>query len=119
MNLKDQKQSLRYNPFVYINVRNDVGELENQVKKLVTAIMEYSADPESKKGEAFWTEMSIACAEALFLAVHYGFVEEERNMNTVIWLFSKLKIDEDQDKEDSDLDMFFREYKEHFGSFRQ
>lgn len=114
LNLKDQKRSLRYNPFKYINVRNDVGELENQVKKLATAIMEYSADPESKKGEAFWTEMSIACLESLFLAVHYGFVEEERNMNTVMWLFSKLSIDEDHDKEDSDLDMFFREYNEHF-----
>lgn len=114
LNLKDQKQSFRYNPFRYINVRNDVGELENQVKKLTTAIMEYSADPESRKGEAFWTEMSIALAESLFLAVFYALPEEERNMNGVIWLFSMLKIDEDQDNEDSDLDFFFQEYAGHF-----
>lgn len=116
LNLKDQKQSFRYNPFRYINIRNDVGELENQVKKLTTAIMEYSADPESKKGEAFWTEMSIALAESLFLAVFYALPEEERNMNGVIWLFSMLKIDEEQDNEDSDLDFFFQEYAEHFAN---
>ncbi len=114
LNLKDQKQSFRYNPFRYINIRNDVGELENQVKKLTTAIMEYSADPESKKGEAFWTEMSIALAESLFLAVFYALPEEERNMNGVIWMFSMLKIDEEQDNEDSDLDYFFQEYADHF-----
>lgn len=114
LNLKDQRSSFRYNPFRYINVRNDVGDLENQVKKLVTAIMEYQADADSRKGEAFWTEMAVSCAESLFLATHYGFPTEERNMNTVMELFRMLQVDDDEVEFNCDLDLFFRAYEERF-----
>lgn len=112
LNLKDQKQSFRYNPFKYIDVRKDPGELENQIKKLATAIMEYKANADAQSGDEFWTIMSVNCCEALMLATHYGFPESERNMNTVIWLFSMLVIDDDDTE--CDLDKYFERYKEKY-----
>lgn len=115
LNLKDKKNSFRYNPFKYLNITNDSGDLETSVKKIVSTIMQYQAEDNSAKGEEFWTNMAILCAESLFLATYYGFEEKERTMNTVMELFHKLEIEEDETGElICPLDEFFLQYEEKF-----
>lgn len=108
--------SLHYNPFKYVRLRENDADMQAQIRKIATAIIEYQADAEAQKGEAIWPEMAIDCLYSIFLAVYYGFPESERTINTAIELFGMLDIEEDEKSFECDLDLFYKIYEKKFAN---
>lgn len=116
LNIKDMQNSLHYNPFKYVRLRENDADMQAQIRKIAAAIIEYQADAEAQKGEAIWPEMAIDCLYSIFLATYYGFPESERTINTGIELFGMLDIEEDEREFNCDLDIFFKLYEKRFAN---
>lgn len=94
-----------YNPFDYI--RPECSECEEQISSLIETII-------GKRDCScpFWYDAEHLFLKSIFYFTIYGFRQEERNMNTVIKLIYMLKINEDEDNKDSELDIFAELFKE-------
>lgn len=115
LNLDDKTVSDGYNPFVYIHPERD--GYEERVLSLIETII-INTDGGEKKGgsDPFWDKAERLFLQAIFFFVCDGFVEEQRNMNTVLQLISMLQIAEDEDNYDSDLDYFAAIFERKYGS---
>lgn len=115
LNLDDKLKSDGYNPFVYIHPERE--GYEERVLSLIEAII-INTDGGEKKGstDPFWDKAERLFLQAIFFFTCDGFVEEERNMNTVLELIGMLKIEEDEDNYDSDLDYFVEIFEREHGS---
>jgi len=115
LNLDDKTVSDGYNPFIYIHPERD--GYEERVLSLIETII-INTDGGEKKGgpDPFWDKAERLFLQAIFFFTCDGFVPEERNMNTVIQLIAMLKIAEDEDKYDSDLDYFAAIFEKKHGS---
>lgn len=114
LNIDDMAQSDGYNPFVYIHPERD--EYEKRVYSLIeTLIVNTKADEKQHGNDPFWEQAERLFLQAIFFFTVDGFVPEERNMNTVLDLIAMLKVEEDGDKMDSDLDIYVRVFAERFG----
>lgn len=105
LNLDEKTLSSGYNPFVYIH-RNREGWEERVLSLIETIII--NTDGGEKKGgsDPFWDKAERLFLQAIFFFVVEGFDAEESNMNTVMELIRMLKIEEEQDNLNSDLDIF-------------
>lgn len=105
LNLDDKSKSDGYNPFVYVHPERD--GFEEKILSLIEAII-INTDGGEKKGgsDPFWDKAERLFLQSVFFFTAVAFVEEERNMNTVLSLIGMLKIAEDNDDYDSDLDHF-------------
>ena len=105
INLDEKTLSSGYNPFVYIH-RNREGWEERVLSLIETIII--NTDGGEKKGgsDPFWDKAERLFLQAIFFFVVEGFDAEESNMNTVMELIRMLKIEEEQDNLNSDLDIF-------------
>lgn len=115
LNLDNKALSDGYNPFIYIHPERD--GYEERVLSLIETII-INTDGGEKKGgqDPFWDKAERLFLQAIFFFTCDGFCLEERNMNTVIKLIAMLKIEEDEDKYDSDLDYFARIFERRHGS---
>ncbi len=119
LNLDEKHLSDGYNPFVYIHPERE--GYEERVLSLIETIIINTDGGEKKNGtDPFWDKAERLFLQAIFFFVCDGFVEEERNMGTVLALIRMLKIAEDEDNLDSDLDYFARIFarkhgKDHIG----
>lgn len=115
LNLDEKHLSDGYNPFVYIHP-NRRG-YEERVLSLIEAII-INTDGGEKKGgsDPFWDKAEKLFLQAMFFFVCDGFNEHERNMNTVLDLIGMLKIEEEEDNLDSDLDYFAKIFERNHGS---
>lgn len=119
LNLDDKNLSDGYNPFVYIHPERE--GYEERVLMLIETIIINTDGGEKKNGsDPFWDKAERLFLQAIFFFVCDGFVAEERNMGTVLALIRMLKIEEDEDNFDSDLDYFARIFarkngKDHIG----
>lgn len=115
LNLDDKAKSDGYNPFAYIYPERQ--GYEERVLMLIEAII-INTDGGEKKGgsDPFWDKAEKLFLQAVFFFACDGFVPEERNMNTVLNLIKMLKIEEEEDMRDSDLDYFAEIFKESHGA---
>jgi type IV secretion system protein VirD4 len=115
LNLDDKTKSDGYNPFVYIHPERQ--GYEERVLSLIEAII-INTDGGEKKGSSdpFWDKAERLFLQAVFFFTCDGFQDSERNMNTVLSLIGMLKIEEEQDNYDSDLDYFARIFEREHGS---
>lgn len=119
LNLDEKNLSDGYNPFVYIHPERE--GYEERVLSLIETIIINTDGGEKKNGsDPFWDKAERLFLQAIFFFTCDGFVAEERNMGTVLALIRMLKIAEDEDNFDSDLDYFARIFarkhgKDHIG----
>lgn len=115
LNLDDKTRTDGYNPFVYIHPERQ--GYEERVLSLIEAIIINTDGGEKKTGsDPFWDKAERLFLQALFFFTCDGFCENERNMNTVLSLIAMLKIEEEEDNFDSDLDYFARIFERQYGS---
>ena len=115
LNLDDKAKSDGYNPFTYIHPERP--GYEERVLALIEAII-INTDGGEKRGgsDPFWDKAERLFLQAVFFFTCDGFVPEEQNMNTVQSLIKMLKIEEEEDNHDSDLDYFVEIFKEQHGA---
>lgn len=105
LNLDNKAQSNGYNPFVYIHP--DRAGYEERVLSLIETIIVNTNGGENKgASDPFWEKAERLFLQAIFFFVCDGYVEEERNMNTVMKLIAMLEIGEEEDERNSELDRF-------------
>jgi type IV secretory pathway TraG/TraD family ATPase VirD4 len=117
LNLDDKSLSDYYNPFHYIH--NDAVDehglpdvarrkgYEERVLSLIETIIVNTDGGEKKGGsDPFWDKAERLFLQAVFFFACDGFPPAERNMNTVLDLIAMLKLEEEHDNMDSDLDYF-------------
>ncbi|BAL01888.1 hypothetical protein OBV_p-00330 (plasmid) [Oscillibacter valericigenes Sjm18-20] len=115
LNLDNKQRSDGYNPFVYIHPERE--GYEERVLSLIEAIIINTDGGEKKTGsDPFWDKAERLFLQAVFFFTCDGFPIEERNMNTVLSLIAKLKIEEENDNRDSDLDYFARIFEENLNA---
>lgn len=114
LNLDEKTQSDGYNPFTYIHPER--AGYEERVLSLIETII-INTDGGEKKGgsDPFWDKAERLFLQAVFFFTTDGFVPEERNMNTVLKLITMLDIAEEEDKMNSDLDVFARIFAARYG----
>jgi len=116
LNLDDKSASDYYNPFYYIHndaMKDGMADVprrkgsEERVLMLIEAII-INTDGGEKKGgsDPFWDKAERLFLQAVFFFTCDGFGLQERNMNTVLNLIAMLKLEEEQDNHDSELDYF-------------
>lgn len=114
LNLDEKTLSSGYNPFVYIH--KDRAGWEERVLSLIETII-INTDGGEKKGgsDPFWDKAERLFLQAVFFFTVEGFPPEQSNMNTIIELIRMLKIEEEQDTLNSDLDIFCDCFAEKYG----
>lgn len=114
LNLDDKTNSDGYNPFVYVHPERE--GFEERILSLIEAIIINTDDGERKGGpDPFWDKAERLFLQSVFFFTAVAFQEEERNMNTVLELIGMLKIGEEEDNLDSDLDHFAAIFAKRFG----
>lgn len=115
LNLFEMDKSNYYNPFQYIDPKRS--DFEENVLTLIDTII-VNTDGGEKKGSSdpFWDKAEKLFLQSIFFLVATAFPKEERNMKTVMELIRMLKIEEEGDNKDSDLDIMFKLYEEKYGS---
>ena len=103
-----------FNPLYYIH-RDRSGWEERVLTLIETLINNTDGGQEQKGSDPFWPKAERLFLQAIIFAVAQAFPDEEVNFSTVNTLISWLKIDEDGDNFDSDLDIFFEEFAKMFG----
>lgn len=105
LNLDNKALSDGYNPFCYIHPERR-GYEERILSLIETIIINTDGGENKGSSDPFWDKAERLFLQAIFFFVCDGFEEDRRNMNTVLELIGKLKLDEDSDDFDSELDLF-------------
>jgi len=114
LNLDEMTQSDCYNPFVYIHPNRD--GYEERVLTLIETIIINTEDGEKKSSpDPFWPMAERLFLQSIFFFTADGFVPEAQNMDTVLQLIGMLEIGEEEDKKQSDLDIFVQQFADKFG----
>ncbi len=115
LNLFEMDKSSCYNPFEYI--REDRPDFEESILILIDSIiMNTNGDEKKGSNDPFWDKAEKLFLQAIFFMVAVQFVDEERNMTSVMELIRLLKIEDDEDDFNSPLDLMFKEFEECYGS---
>ena len=111
LNLDNKAESNCYNPFKYIYPERP--GYEERILSLIEAMIANTNKGEQKgSSDPFWDNAEKLFLQAIFFFVADGFVEAERNMNTVLELIAMLEIGEERDNKQSDLDLFAERFEE-------
>ena len=113
LNLDIKSQSDHYNPFHYIHPNRE-GYEERVLALIETIIMNTDGGEKKSASDPFWDRGEKLFLQAIFFFTCIGFPKEEQNMNTVLWLISLLKIEEENDDLNSPLDHFVNRFAEKF-----
>ncbi len=114
LNLDEKSQSDGYNPFHYIHPERE--GYEERVLSLIETLIVNTDGGEKKGGnDPFWDKSERLFLQAVFFFTLDGFVPEHRNMGTVLHLIQMLKLTEEEDDKNSDLDIFAEIFAERFG----
>jgi len=114
LNLDNMSRSDGYNPFVYIRPERE--GYEERVRKLIkTIIINTDGGEKRNSADPFWEKAEELFLLAIFFFACDGFIEEERNMNTVLMLIAMLKIEEERDNCNSELDLFAKVFEKSNG----
>ena len=115
LDLVDKSKSACFNPLIYLHPERP--GYEERVIALVETIM-INTDGGEKKDtpDPFWPKAERMFLQALIYAIPKAFTPKHQTFQTLLDLIAMLEI-KDSSKEDfnSDLDIFFRKYKEKMG----
>ena len=108
LNTINFKKSMHYNPFAYISAAHP----EQDIMKLVTALINNTKGEGDKSGEDFWVK-----AEKLLYCAYIGYIYyeapiEERNFNTLLEMINASETRESQEDFKNAVDMLFDELEE-------
>ena len=103
-NLSEMQYSCMYNPFQYI--RNDEG-----VMVLVKCMMKNTDDSKASKGDQFFAKAEECLFMAIFYYIYYEYKDqpERQNMDEVMKMLRKAKVNEKNEDIKSPLDIMFDE----------
>jgi type IV secretion system protein VirD4 len=90
LNTIDFKKSMHYNPFAYLRSENDI-------LKLVTALIANTTPSDQKGGDPFWTKSETLLYCALIGYIHYEASDEEKNMNSLVEMINSMEVREDDE----------------------
>jgi len=114
LNLDNMAASDGYNPFTYIHPERQ--GYEERVLSLIEAIIVNTDGGEQKGGgDPFWGKAERLFLQAIFFFVADGLPKHLRNMNSVLELIGWLKIEDENDNMDSELDIFAEDFRKRFG----
>ncbi|RZT01163.1 VirD4-like conjugal transfer protein, CD1115 family [Cuneatibacter caecimuris] len=88
LDLINMKQSVQYNPFVYLRD-------QASVRRLISNIFENTKDKGASKGEQIWEDAAKMYLEALFLYVWLERPKPSQNIPEILRLMSLAKVDEE------------------------
>lgn len=114
LNLDEKTLSNGYNPLHYIH-REREGWEERVLTLIETIIVNTDGGEKKQSNDPFWDKAERLFLQSIFFAVVEAFPPEQSNMNTVVELIRWLKIKEDEDNYDSDLDIFFQCFEDKYG----
>ena len=115
LDLVDKSKSACFNPIIYLHPERP--GYEERVIALVETIMVNTDGGEKKDTpDPFWPKAERMFLQSLIYAIPKAFTEEYQTFKTLLDLIAMLEI-KDSSREDfnSDLDIFFRKYKDKYG----
>lgn len=102
----DMENSMKYNPFRYINEPKDILTLANTLQKnLKPPDAEPAADP-------FWDQAALLWLQAVIGYLWYEAPEEEQNIPTLLEILEADEVKEDDEDYKNAVDMLFEELEE-------
>ena len=112
----DMARSACFNPFHYLHPERP--GYDARVMKLVdTLVLNTDGGKMKDPPDPFWPKAEKMFFQSLIYAIPKAFVEEYQTFDTMLELISMLEIKPDGiDQRDSDLDIFFENYKERIGN---
>ena len=115
LNLDNMSASDGYNPFTYIHPERE--GFEERVLSLIEAIIVNTNGGENKGGsDPFWDKAERLFLQAIFFFVCVGLPPHLQNMTSVLNLIGLLKIEDENDNMDSDLDKFAENFRNEHGA---
>ena len=102
LNTIDFKKSMHYNPFAYIRSENDV-------LKLVTALITNTKGGDGKSSDPFWEKAETLLYCALIGYIHYEAEPHEKNMNSLVEMINSMEVREDDETYKNAVDYLFDE----------
>lgn len=96
------KQSMHYNPFVYIKSEKDILTLVN------TIILNTKGEGD-KSSEDFWVKAERLLYNSLIAYIFYECKESEKNITTLIFLLDSIEVKENDENHVSPIDIIFSE----------
>ena len=114
LNLDIKENSDGYNPFNYIHPERS-GFEERILSLIETIIVNTDGGEKRNSNDPFWEKAERLFLQAIFFFVVYGFIKPCQNMTTVVDLIRMLKIEEEQDNNNSDLDIFASIFADKYG----
>lgn len=100
-NTVELKRSMRYNPLEYAKTEQDI-------LKLVDALMLNTTSPDSRSSEQFWQDAEKLLYTGILAYIIFDMPDEfPRNFNTFLKMFQKVEVSEDRPEEKNALDVTF------------
>lgn len=106
-NIVDFSKSMRYNPFAYIRDEKDI-------LKFINALIMNTKGKDAK--EDFWIDAEKLLYMALVGYIYHELTPPERNFDKLLELLSKVKISENDEEFESEIDVLFRRLEREKGS---
>lgn len=110
LDLDNKPQSDCYNPFAYVYPER-AGYEERVLSLIDVLILNTDGGQKKESSDPFWEKAEKMFLQAVFFFTCDGFVEKDRNFNTVLHLISMLELAEEDDDQNSPLDIFAREHE--------
>lgn len=104
LNIKDRGNSMRYNPFAYVENEDDILDFIEMFLKNTNG-----ADEAQKGGDPFWDKAEKALDTALIAFIKEELVEEDQNLYNMLELMRWCKVSEENENAKSRLDFLFDE----------
>ncbi|MCQ2503695.1 MAG: type IV secretory system conjugative DNA transfer family protein [Saccharofermentans sp.] len=101
LNLKEPEKSDFYNPFVYLRKDEDISSL-------ATSLFKNTSPPDSKP-DPFFDPMAEGLLKALMFVVYYECPPDEKNFNTLMYLFHQCDVREDDEDYKSPLHLYMED----------
>jgi len=105
-NTVDLKRSMRYNPLEYAKTEQDI-------LKLVDALMLNTTSPDSRSSEQFWQDAEKLLYTGIIAFIVFDLPDEiPKNFNTFLELLGAVKVSEDRPEEKNAMDVMFEDLLE-------
>lgn len=104
LNIKDMANTMKYNPFKYI-------ETENDILDFIKCLFD-NTNGEGKEGEAFWRLSEQALDTAIIAFLKYNCRKEDQNLPNVLEMLRWCDVSESDESSKSLLDMVFEELED-------
>ena len=85
---------------------------ENDILKLVTALITNTTPADQKGGDPFWVKAETLLYCALIGYIYYEAAEEEKNLNSLVEMINSMEVHEDDETYKNAVDYLFEELEQ-------